>query len=79
MKAIFIAAIAIVAGVTVFPIGAEERSRDGAVGAVVIGSVADGDPGYSRDIARGVNPRDRRFHNDRYQDEPGEGRRNAAR
>jgi hypothetical protein len=81
MKAIFTAAIAIVAGLAVTPAGAGERLRDGAMGAVVIGSVAAGDTGYTagRHVARDLNPRNRRLHYDRYEDGASEGHRNASR
>ena len=80
MKAIFTAAIAVVAGLAVAPAGAGERLRDGAMGAVVIGTMA-GETGYTagRHVARDVNPRNRRLHHDRYEDGTGEGHRNASR
>jgi hypothetical protein len=76
MKAIFGAAI--VAGLAVTPAGAGERLRDGAMGAVVIGAAA-GETEYKggRYVARDVNPRSRRLHDDRYEDAPSDGHRNA--
>ena len=81
MKVICAAAMAVIAGLAVTPAGAGERLRDGAMGAVVIGSVAGGDTGYTagRHVAREVNPRDRRLHDDRYEDGASEGHRNAGR
>ena len=80
MKAIFTAAIAIVAGLAVTPAGAGERLRDGAMGAVVIGTVA-GETGYAagRRSAPDGNPRNRRLYNDRYEDGASDGHRNAGR
>jgi hypothetical protein len=81
MKAIFTAAIAIVAGLAVTPAGAGERLGDGATGAVVIGAVA-GEAGYAagRHIAPDVNPRsNRRLYDDRYDDGASDRHRNAAR
>jgi hypothetical protein len=80
MKAIFTAAIAIVAGLAVTPAGAAERLTDGAVGAVVVGAVA-GETGSTagRHAARDVDPRNRRLHDDRYEDAPSDGHRNAGR
>jgi hypothetical protein len=83
MKAIFTAALAIVAGLAVTPAGAGERLRDGAMGAVVIGSVAGAGTGTGytagRHVAPEVNPRDRRLHHDRFEDGPSDGHRNAGR
>ena len=89
MKAIFAAAVvAIVAVVTVTPAGAGERLRDGAMGAVAgalvggpVGLVAGGVIGYTAGpgIARGVNPHNRRIHEDRYNDGADDGHRNASR
>lgn len=80
MKAIFTAAIAIVAALAVTPAGAGERLKDGAIGAVVIGEVA-GETGYTagRHVAREFNPPNRRLHDDRYEDGASEGHRNASR
>jgi hypothetical protein len=81
MKAIFTAAIAIVVGLSIAPARAGERLGDGAIGAVVIGAVAAGDTGSTagRHAAREVNPPDRRLHDNRYEDGPGDGHRNAGR
>jgi hypothetical protein len=83
LKAIFAAAI-IAAGVAITPAGAGERLSDGAMGTVAgapVGSVAGGVIGYTAgpDIARGVSPRHRRLHDDRYDDRTGDGHRNAWR
>jgi hypothetical protein len=80
MKAIFTAAIAVVVGLGVTPAGAGELLRDGAMGAVVIDATA-GEAGYTsgRHVARDVNPRGRRLHRDRYEDDVSEGHRNAGR
>jgi hypothetical protein len=80
MKAILTAAIAIVVGLAVTPAGAGERLRDGAMGAVVIDAMA-GETGYAsgRHAARDVDPRNRRLHYDRYEDDVSEGHRNAGR
>jgi hypothetical protein len=50
------------------------------MGAVVIGAVA-GETGSTagRHAARDVDPRSRRLHDDRYEDAPSDGHRNAAR
>ena len=75
------AAIAIVAGLAVAPAVAGERLRAEAVGAVVIGSEAGDATGYTpaRHIARELNLRHRRLHNDRYEDGAGDSHRDAGR
>ena len=74
VKAIFATAIAaMIAGVAITATDAGERLRDGTIGAVAgtvvtgpVGSVAGGVIGYTAKLARGVNPRNRRIHEDRY-------------
>ena len=88
VKAIFATAIAtMIAGVAITAADAGERLRDGAMGAVAgavvsgpVGS-AGGVIGYTAgpDIARGVNPRNRRIHEDRYDNDGArDGHRSAA-
>jgi osmotically inducible lipoprotein OsmB len=73
MKAIF--ALAVVAGVALVPAGAgaQERLRDGAMGAAAgalvggpVGLVVGGVVGYTAgpEIARGAHPRHRRYYHD---------------
>ena len=80
MKAIFTGVIAIIASLAVAPAEAGKWFRDRAMGAVVVGAMANGtEYTAGRHDARDVNPRNRRLDHDRYEDDARDGHRNAGR